>query len=69
MFTTDLGACEELVTRMTGAVATNPEVLETGLRMFLKGDFEFDPRMCQKRAQVFDIRETVTAYAAVVESK
>src|SRR5208282_1253167 len=69
VFTTALGACEELVVRMTGGVATNPEVLETGLRMFLKGDFEFDPGMCRRRAQLFDIRETVKAYGTVVESK
>ena len=69
VFTTALGACEELVTRMTGGVATDPEVLLTGLRMFLKGEFEFDPRTCQQQAQKFDIRNTVKAYAAVVESK
>ncbi len=69
VFTTARGACEELVTRMTGAVATNAEVLEGGLRLFLKGDFEFDPVTCRERARCFDISRTVKAYGTVVESK
>ena len=68
VFTLDKGACQELVTRMTGGVADTAENLTEGLRLFLKGDFEFDPKACRQRALRFDIRVTSMDYAEVAES-
>ena len=68
VFTTAKGACEELMTRMSGAVAVNEDYLLEGLRRFLAGEFEFDPQTCREQARKFDISASGRAYEAVVRS-
>jgi len=68
VFTLDKGACREIVTRQVGGVADTAENLAEGLRLFLRGDFEFHPLHCRSRALRFDISETVLEYNRVAES-